>query len=53
MNMFFLLSSRAFDHNADGIISKEELRDAMTRYGHTFSVEECDEMFQEAGTADS
>ena len=40
---------RAFDHNADGIISKEELREAMTRYGHTFTVEECDEMFQEAG----
>ena len=39
---------RAFDHNGDGCISKDELRDAMTRYGHTFSLEEADEMFQEA-----
>lgn len=39
---------RAFDHNGDGSISKEELKDAMIRFGHVFSAEECDEMFQEA-----
>ncbi|TRY79247.1 hypothetical protein TCAL_10271 [Tigriopus californicus] len=39
---------RAFDHNNDGSISKNELRDAMTRYGHTFSLEEAEEMFAEA-----
>ncbi len=39
---------RAFDHDNNGSISKEELQDAMTRYGHTFTVEECDEMFREA-----
>lgn len=39
---------RAFDHNNDGAISMSELRDAMTRYGQTFTVEECEEMFREA-----
>jgi len=39
---------RAFDHNGDGSISRDELRDAMRRFGHTLSKEECDEMFQEA-----
>lgn len=39
---------RAFDHNGDGNISREELKDAMIRFGHTFSAEECEEMFQEA-----
>eukprot|EP00095_Tigriopus_kingsejongensis_P010587 maker-scaffold449_size167299-snap-gene-0.14 protein:Tk10587 transcript:maker-scaffold449_size167299-snap-gene-0.14-mRNA-1 annotation:"hypothetical protein CRE_05913" len=39
---------RAFDHNNDGSISKDELKDAMTRYGHTFSLEEAEEMFAEA-----
>lgn len=39
---------RAFDHNGDGNISRDELKEAMTRYGQTFSQEECDEMFQEA-----
>ena len=38
----------AFDHNNDGSISKEELREAMTRYGQMFSAAECDEMFREA-----
>ena len=37
---------RAFDHNGDGNISKEELKDAMVRFGHTFTAAECDEMFQ-------
>ena len=44
--MFF--SRRAFDHNNDGSISKDELKEAMTRYGHIFSEEECEEMFSEA-----
>jgi len=39
---------RAFDHNGDGNISRDELRDAMIRFGHTFSAAECDEMFEEA-----
>jgi len=39
---------RAFDHNGDGSISREELRDAMRSFGHTLSAEECDEMFREA-----
>lgn len=43
---------RAFDHNNDGSISKNELRDAMTRYGHTFSLEEAEEMFAEADLND-
>ena len=38
----------AFDHNNDGSISKEELREAMTRYGQMFSAAECEEMFREA-----
>ena len=38
----------AFDHNNDGSISKDELREAMTRYGQMFSAAECDEMFREA-----
>ena len=37
---------RAFDHNGDGNISRDELRDAMIRFGHTFSAAECDEMFE-------
>ena len=28
--------------------AKEELREAMTRYGQTFSAAECDEMFRDA-----
>lgn len=39
---------RAFDHNGDGNISKDELKDAMLRFGQNFSSEECDEMFEEA-----
>ena len=41
-----LCDFRAFDHNGDGSISRDELRDAMRRFGHTLSKEECDEMFQ-------
>lgn len=41
----FLLSS-AFDHNGDGSISQGELREAMLRFGHTFTEEECEEMFR-------
>ena len=41
-----LYDFRAFDHNGDGSISRDELRDAMRRFGHTLSKEECDEMFQ-------
>ena len=36
---------RAFDHNGDGSISRDELLDAMQRFGHSFSEAECDEMF--------
>ena len=39
---------RAFDRDNDGSISKDELREAMTRYGQTFSAAECDEMFRDA-----
>lgn len=39
---------RAFDHNGDGSISRDELRDAMQRFGHSFSDDECDEMFTQA-----
>lgn len=39
---------RAFDHNGDGSISKDELKDAMVRFGQTFSQEEAEEMFREA-----
>lgn len=42
--------NRAFDHNSDGSISREELRTAMTQYGHTFTLDECEEMFKEADT---
>lgn len=36
---------RAFDHNGDGTISKDELKEAMQRFGHSFTEDECDEMF--------
>jgi len=39
---------RAFDHNGDGSISRDELLDAMRRFGHSFSDAECDEMFTQA-----
>jgi len=39
---------RAFDHNGDGSISRDELLDAMRRFGHSFSEAECDEMFTQA-----
>jgi len=39
---------RAFDHNGDGTISKEELKEAMQRFGHSFTEDECDEMFLQA-----
>jgi len=39
---------RAFDHNGDGSISKDELKDAMVRFGQTFSQDEAEEMFREA-----
>jgi calmodulin len=39
---------RIFDHNNDGSISMEELRDAMVRYGQSFTEEECEEMFSTA-----
>ena len=35
---------RAFDHNGDGSISQGELREAMTRFGQTFTEEECEEV---------
>jgi len=39
---------RAFDHNGDGTISKDELKEAMQRFGHSFTEDECDEMFVQA-----
>jgi len=39
---------RVFDHNGDGVISKNELKNAMISFGHTFSPAECEEMFNEA-----
>jgi len=39
---------RAFDNNGDGYISKAEIKDAILRFGQTFSAEEADEMFKEA-----
>merc|ERR1711983_219938 len=39
---------RAFDHNGDGSISEDELKDAMVRFGQTFSQDEAEEMFREA-----
>merc|ERR1711997_520202 len=39
---------RVFDNNGDGVISKNELKNAMISFGHTFSPAECEEMFNEA-----
>jgi len=39
---------RVFDHNNDGSISKEELREAMTNFGARFTEEEFIVMFAEA-----
>ncbi len=44
--MIFDILTRAFDHNGDGSISQGELREAMTRFGQTFTSEECEEMFR-------
>ena len=42
----FVYFYRAFDHNGDGSISKDELKDAMVRFGQTFSQDEAEEMFR-------
>ena len=42
--MYFIF--RAFDNNGDGYISKAEIKDAILRFGQTFSAEEADEMFK-------
>jgi len=39
---------RVFDHNGDGVISKNELKNAMISFGQIFSAQEADEMFNEA-----
>jgi len=39
---------RVFDNNGDGVISKNELKNAMISFGQTFSPAEADEMFTEA-----
>jgi len=39
---------RVFDNNGDGVISKNELKNAMISFGHIFSPQEADEMFTEA-----
>ena len=44
-HQLILFFCRAFDHNGDGTISKEELKEAMQRFGHSFTEDECDEMF--------
>ena len=44
---------RAFDHNGDGSISRDELLDALRRFGHSFSEAECDEMFTQVNLATS
>ena len=44
------INFRAFDHNGDGSISQGELREAMTRFGQTFTEEECEEMFRLSDT---
>ena len=36
---------RVFDHNGDGVISKNELKNAMISFGQIFSAQEADEMF--------
>ena len=48
-----LIVHRAFDHNGDGSISRDELLDAMRRFGHSFSEAECDEMFTQVSLATS
>ena len=45
--MFYIDICRAFDHNGDGTISRDELKEAMQRFGHSFSEDECDEMFMQ------
>ena len=44
--MHSIFFSRAFDNNGDGYISKAEIKDAILRFGQTFSAEEADEMFK-------
>jgi len=39
---------RVFDNNGDGVISKNEPKNAMISFGHIFSPQEADEMFTEA-----
>ena len=48
----FFIVFRAFDHNGDGSISRDELLDAMRRFGHSFSEAECDEMFTQVRGGD-
>ena len=44
--MHLIFFPRAFDNNGDGYISKAEIKDAILRFGQTFSAEEADEMFK-------
>ena len=44
--IFIFIFFRAFDNNGDGYISKAEIKDAILRFGQTFSAEEADEMFK-------
>lgn len=39
---------RAFDKSGDGVISRDELKKAMQMFGHSFTEDECDEMFMQA-----